>query len=64
LKEPFADEARMSTAKAKNATHLDEWLPSQPEGHEPYGHVEVLGRGKELLFEGSTTRFHRIAEAG
>jgi len=38
----------MSATETTYATPLHEWLPSQPELHEPYIHVKTLGRGKAL----------------
>ena len=54
----------MSTAEAANATQLYEWLPSLPELHQPYFHVEALGRGNPLPVDCWTTRFFRcVVEA-
>ncbi|MBW1687212.1 MAG: hypothetical protein JRS35_19360 [Deltaproteobacteria bacterium] len=53
----------MSTTEAACATHLYEWLPSQLELHEPYIHVEALGRGKALPFDCWIARFRCVVEA-
>jgi hypothetical protein len=41
----------MSTTEAAYASHLHQWLPSQPKLHEPCIRVKALGRGKELPFD-------------
>jgi len=53
----------MRTAEASYANHLDEWLPSQPERHQPCHHVETLARGKALAFGCSTARFRGAVAA-
>ena len=52
----------MSTTEATYATHLHEWLPSQPE-LQPYLHVKALERGKELPFDYWTACFRCVVEA-
>jgi hypothetical protein len=53
----------MSIAKTRYATHLNEWLPSQPRRDEPCSHVERLAKGTALPFDCSTARFRGVVEA-
>jgi len=53
----------MNATKAKFATHLDEWLPSQPERHQPCHHVETLARERALPFSCSTACFRGAVAA-
>ena len=53
----------MSTAETRYPNHLEVWLPSQPERHQPCHHVETLARGKVLSFDCSTACFRGAVEA-
>ena len=53
----------MTATEATYATHLHEWLLSQPELYETYIHVKALGRGKELPFGRWTACFRCVVEA-